>query len=50
MSDEDGLQIPLLTVVELEISVGPGAIRRVDLRRVVTIDGHVVREAGRTED
>ena len=50
MSDEDGLQIPLLTVVELEIGVGPGAIRRVDLRRVVTIDGHVVREAGRTED
>ena len=50
VSDEDGLQIPLRTVVELESGVGPGAVRRVDLRRVVTIEGDVVRAAGRTED
>ena len=30
VSDEDGLQIPLRTVVELESGVGPGAVRRVD--------------------
>ena len=50
VSDEDGLQIPLRTVVELESGVGPGAVRRVDLRRVVTIEGDVVRGEGRTED
>ena len=50
VSDEDGLQIPLRTIVELESGVGPGAVRRVDLRRVVTLEGDVVRTAGRTED
>ncbi len=29
---------------------GPSSIRRVDLKRVVTIDGDVVRAQGRTED
>ena len=50
MSDEDGLQIPLRSVVELESGVGPGAVCRVDLRRVVTIEGDVVRAAGRSDD
>ena len=50
VSDEDGRQIPLRTIVELESGVGPGAVRRIDLRRVVTLEGDVVRAAGRTED
>jgi multidrug efflux pump subunit AcrB len=50
ISDEDGRQIPLRTVVDLESGVGPGAVRRVDLRRVVTLEADVVRAAGRTED
>jgi multidrug efflux pump len=50
LTDEDGRQIPLRSIVELETGVGPGSIRRVDLRRVVTIEGDVVRAPGRTED
>ena len=50
VSDEDGLQIPLRAIVELETGVGPGSVKRVDLRRVVTIEGDVVRASGRTED
>jgi multidrug efflux pump len=50
VADEDGRQIPLRSIVDLETGVGPGAIRRVDLRRVVTIEGDVVRAPGRTED
>ena len=48
--DEDGIPIPLRTLVELEPGVGPAAVNRVDLKRVVTIDGDVVRAPGRTED
>jgi len=48
--DEDGIPIPLRTVTALEPGVGPAAIRRVDLRRVVTVEADVVRAAGRTED
>jgi multidrug efflux pump subunit AcrB len=48
--DEDGIPIPLRTLVRLEPGVGPAAIRRVDLKRVVTVDGDVVRAPGRTED
>jgi multidrug efflux pump len=50
VSDEDGHQIPLRAIVELETGVGPGSVRRVGLRRVVTIEGDVVRAPGRTED
>ena len=48
--DEDGIPIPLRAVASLEPGVGPAAIRRVDLKRVVTIEADVVRSAGRTED
>ena len=48
--DEDGIPIPLRTLVELEPGVGPATVNRVDLKRVVTIDGDVVRAPGRTED
>ena len=48
--DEDGVPIPLRTLVKLEPGVGPAAINRVDLKRVVTVDGDVVRDRGRTED
>lgn len=48
--DEDGIPIPIRSVARLETGVGPGAIRRVDLRRVVTIEGDVLRAPGRTED
>jgi multidrug efflux pump subunit AcrB len=48
--DEDGIPVPLRTLVRLEPGVGPAAIRRVDLKRVVTVDGDVVRAEGRTED
>ena len=41
--DEDGVPIPIRNVARLETGVGPGAIRRVDLRRVVTIEGDVLR-------
>ncbi|MFQ6672608.1 MAG: efflux RND transporter permease subunit, partial [Candidatus Tectimicrobiota bacterium] len=48
--DEDGIPIPIGTVARLEPGVGPASIRRVDLKRVVTIEGDVVRAKGRTED
>ena len=48
--DEDGLPIPIRTVATIETGVGPAAVRRVDLKRVVTIEGDVVRAPGRTED
>jgi multidrug efflux pump len=48
--DEDGIPVPIRSVARLETGVGPAAIRRVDLRRVVTIEGDVIRAPGRTED
>ncbi len=48
--DEDGVPIPLRTLVSLEPGVGPSAINRVDLKRVVTVEGDVVRAPDRTED
>ena len=48
--DEDGVPIPLRTLVTLEPGVGPAAINRVDMKRVVTVDADVVRAQGRTED
>ncbi len=48
--DEDGIPVPLRALVRLEPGVGPAAIRRVDLKRVVTVDADVVRAQGRTED
>ena len=47
--DEDGIPVPIRTVAELKHGVGPAAVRRVDLNRVATIEGDVVRESGRTE-
>jgi multidrug efflux pump len=48
--DEDGVPIPIRTLADIQTGVGPAAIRRVELRRVVTIEGDVVRAKGRTED
>jgi multidrug efflux pump subunit AcrB len=48
--DEDGIPIPLRSLARLELGVGPAAIRRVDLKRVVTVEGDVVRAPGLTED
>jgi multidrug efflux pump subunit AcrB len=48
--DEDGIPIPIRSVARIETGVGPAAIRRVDLERVVTIEGDVIRAAGRTDD
>jgi multidrug efflux pump subunit AcrB len=48
--DEDGIPIPIRTVARLEAGAGPASIRRVDLKRVVTVDGDVVRAPDRTED
>ena len=47
--DEDGIPVPIRTVAKLKHGVGPAAVRRVDLNRVATIEGDVVRESGRTE-
>ena len=47
--DEDGIPVPIRTVAELRHGVGPAAVRRVDLNRVATIEGDVVRDSGRTE-
>ena len=47
--DEDGIPVPIRTVAKLTHGVGPAAVRRVDLNRVATIEGDVVRESGRTE-
>jgi multidrug efflux pump subunit AcrB len=47
--DDDGIPVPIRTVAELKHGVGPAAVRRVDLNRVATIEGDVVRESGRTE-
>ncbi len=48
--DEDGMPIPIRTVASIEPGVGPASIRRVDLKRVVTVDSDVVRASGRTEN
>ncbi len=48
--DEDGIPIPIRTLIQLEPGVGPSAIKRVDLKRVATVNGDVVRASGRTED
>ena len=48
--DEDGIPIPIRTIATLETGVGPAAVRRVELKRVVMIEGDVVRAPGRTED
>jgi len=48
--DEDGIPIPIRSVARLETGVGPAAVRRVDLKRVVTIEGDVLRAPGRTDD
>jgi len=48
--DEDGVPIPIRSVARIETGVGPAAIRRVDLRRVVAIEGDVLRAPGRTDD
>ena len=48
--DEDGMPFPIRTVASIEPGVGPASIRRVDLKRVVTVDSDVVRASGRTED
>ncbi|MBN2370758.1 MAG: efflux RND transporter permease subunit [Vicinamibacteria bacterium] len=48
--DEDGVPIPIRTLADIRTGVGPAAIRRIDLKRVVTIEGDVVRARGRTED
>ncbi len=47
--DEDGIPVPIRTVAALSHGVGPSAVRRVDLNRVATIEGDVVRDSGRTE-
>ena len=47
--DEDGVPIPIRAVADLRHGVGPAAVRRVDLNRVATIEGDVVRESGRTD-
>ncbi len=47
--DDDGIPVPIRTVAELRHGVGPAAVRRVDLNRVATIEGDVVRDSGRTE-
>ncbi len=47
--DEDGVPIPIRSVAALRHGVGPAAVRRVDLNRVATVEGDVVRESGRTE-
>ena len=48
--DEDGIPIPIRTIATLQTGVGPAAVHRVDLKRVVMIEGDVVRAPGRTED
>ena len=44
--DEDGRAIPLRSLVRIESSTGPAAIRRVDLRRTITIEADVDYAAG----
>ncbi|NJN65059.1 MAG: efflux RND transporter permease subunit [Acidobacteria bacterium] len=39
--DEDGRPIPLLSLVRLERTTGPAAIKRVDLERVITVEADV---------
>ncbi len=47
--DKDGLPVPIRTVANLRQSVGPATVHRVDMSRVVTIEGDVVRDSGRTD-
>lgn len=39
--DEDGIPVPLLSLVALERATGPAAIKRVDLERVITVEADV---------
>ncbi len=47
--DGDGLPVPIRTVANLRQSMGPATVNRVDMSRVVTLEGDVVRESGRTD-
>lgn len=44
--DEDGRQIPLASVAQLSLAAGPAAIRRVDLKRVITVEADVDYASG----
>jgi multidrug efflux pump subunit AcrB len=50
VADSEGRPVPLRDVARLERGVGPATINRKDMKRVVTIEGDVVRAPGRTED
>ncbi len=49
-NDETEDQIPITAVADIEMGVGPTAIIRKDLKRVITVQGDVVKTKGRTEN
>ncbi len=48
--DDDGNPIPLASIARIESTAGPAAIRRADLKRVITIQADVDHAAGFRDD
>jgi multidrug efflux pump subunit AcrB len=44
--DDDGVPVPLRSLARFETSTGPAAIKRVDLRRAITVEADVDHAAG----
>ncbi len=49
-NQDTGDQIPITTVATIDTGVGPAAILRKDLKRVITVEADVVKTKGRTEN
>lgn len=51
IADKDtGYQIPITAIATIDLGVGPAAIVRKDLKRVITVEADVVKTRGRTEN
>jgi CzcA family heavy metal efflux pump len=49
-NEDTGDQIPVTAVATIEMGVGPSAIFRKDLKRVISVEADVVKTPGRTEN
>ncbi len=47
---DSGTSMPITAVATIELGVGPAAIVRKDLKRVITVEAEVVKTKGRTEN
>lgn len=49
-NQETGTQIPITAVAAIDLGMGPAAIVRKDLKRVITVEADAVKTKGRTEN